>query len=218
MQKLKNRMKVITAKRLLKKVFITRKLNEPWPQIIGEVPKSFIMLVWGQSSSGKSSFVTTLTKELAHTDRVLYVALEEGAGLSTQKKTVRNELGETTKNVWYTEHNISLADLRDFLSKKKTAIVVVIDSLQYFNITYSDYKKLKEDFPRHTFIFISHAKGKLPDNKTADKIRYDAGIKVRVDGHIAFVQSRYGGGKNFVVWEKAAKEHWGAKMFKKLSK
>ena len=105
--------------------------------------------------------------------------------------------------------------MRAFLEKKRKAIVVVIDSLQYFGITYIDYKKLKEEFPRHTFIFISHAKGKLPDNKTADKIRYDAGIKVRVEGHIAFVASRYGGNKNYVIWEEKAKEYWGIKTYKK---
>ena len=64
-------------------------------------------------------------------------------------------------------------------------------------------------FKKKSFIFLSHASGKLPDGKTADKIRYDAGIKTRIEGYIAFPISRYGGNKPYVIWEEGARKYWG---------
>ena len=104
---------------------------------------------------------------------------------------------------------------RPRLNRKKSPRFVVIDSVQYWDVDYEKYKALKAAFPRKTFIFISHSKGKLPDGKTADKIRYDAGVKVRVEGFAAFVTSRYGGNRPYVIWEDGAKRYWG-KDYKKL--
>ena len=42
-------------------------------------------------------------------------------------------------------------------------------------------------------------------------VEVDVDIKVRVEGFVAFVRSRYGGNKPFVIWEEGAKKYWGRK-------
>jgi hypothetical protein len=42
---------------------------------------------------------------------------------------------------------------------------------------------------------------------TAVKVRYDAGVKIMVDGFIATGNSRYGGGKPMIIWEKGVMEN-----------
>lgn len=180
---------------------------------MGKVDEHFIMIIWGSSGNGKSSFTMTLVEDLSRVGAVLYVSLEEGHTLSLQSNVMRH-ISPDNKNVRFADHKMSYDALMEYLSKKRTAKTIVIDSLQYWLIDYRQYQHLKEKFPNKSFIFISHANGKLPDGKTASKIMYDAGIKIRVEGFIAFVRSRYGGNKNYLIWEEGAKKYW-KKDFKK---
>lgn len=211
-------MKVISAKKLVKKDFKTIGLSDEWKQYLGEVATSFEMIIWGPSYSGKSSFINEFVAELARvTKSVLLVNLEEGFSKTSKDKALRSRLAEIG-GIRFANHETTYPKLVEYLQKPRSPKVIVIDSLQYFAMTYIEYKKLKEMFPRKTFIFISHADGKLPDGKTGKKIRYDVGIKVYVQWFIAFVESRYGGSKNFVIWEEGAKKKWGAKLFRKHTK
>lgn len=158
-----------------------------------------------------------IIQEFMKYGKVLYVGLEEGHSNSMQVRVVRNfKEAVNTNNITFADHEMTYENLLLKLKKKKSPKFIVIDSLQYWNITYENYKKLKELFPKKSFIFISHAAGKYPAGSTADKIRYDAGVKIRVENFIAFVGSRYGGNKNYVIWEEGAKNKWGYKQFKKL--
>ena len=111
---------------------------------------------------------------------------------------------------------MNIEELTIYLKRKKSPRFVVVDSVQYWEINIHQYRTLKERFPGKGFIFLSHAAGKNPDGKTADKIRYDAGIKVRVEGGVAFVKSRDGGNKPYVCWEEGAKAYWGKKYKKTI--
>ncbi len=187
-----------------------------WQESLGNLEEVFVMIIWGSSGSGKSNFVYKFVKFLSEKYSTLYVALEEGHSLTTQNLINRHDLQSLSGKLKWANHETTYHTLVEYLKRKKSPRVIIIDSIQYFHITYQDYKNLKEMFPKKTFIFISHAKGKSPDGKTADKIRYDAGIKVFVDKYMAFVVSRYGGNKNYVVWEEGAKKKWGLKQFNKI--
>lgn len=191
-------------------------LSQQFAEAFGNLEEVFVMLIWGQSAQGKSSFLWQFVKELCRFGIVFYVNLEEGHGLTSQIKAKRFLSDEEIGKVLFADHEMTKDELIIRLKKKKSAKFIIIDSVQYFNITYNDYKELRRLFPRKSFIFISHAKGKLPDGKTADKIRYDAGLKIRVEGKIAFVESRFDGGtKNYVIWEQGAKNYW-KKQYRKL--
>lgn len=193
------------------------------PEVIktsfGELAEGFTMLIWGQSGHGKSHLTTELVKVMgAAMGKGLYLSLEEGFEVTLQRRVLAHLDPEAHKGyVEFADHRMTVAELDARLRKKRRPKWVVVDSLQYWDITYPTYKRLKEQHPGVAFVFISHAKGKKPDGKTAEKIRYDAGVKVYVDGFVASVASRYGGNKPYVIWEEGAKKHWGRKLKKMLS-
>lgn len=171
-------------------------------------------IIYGGSGSGKTTFVMQLCKYLTRFRRVAYDSLEQGLSLSLQKVWERVGMEEAGNRIILLNKE-SLADLRERLDKKQSPDVVVIDSLQYLDSFYwKDFKKLKEDYPNKLFVFVSHEKGGQPDGKIAVKIRYDADIKIRVEGYKAFVTTRYEvaergeGGADYVIWEQGADNYW----------
>jgi hypothetical protein len=210
-------MKIIGVTQLLRKKFkMIKNLPPDWQDSLGQVEEAFTMIIWGASGQGKSNFIYKLLSVLSIKYSTLYVALEESHSLTTQNLVNRHNLKPLSGKIKWANHETNLSSLIEYLLKPKSPKIIVIDSLQYFHISYIDYKHLKEQFPHKSFIFISHAKGKNPDGTTASKIRYDCGIKIRVEAYMAFVVSRYGGNKNYVIWEEGAKKHLGIKKFKKL--
>lgn len=210
--------KVLGLKQLLaKKYSFLQNLPREITHSFGRLTDNFIMIIWGQSGEGKSNFILQIIKCLMQYGNVLYVGLEEGTESTMQLRALQ-QLNETTHNgkIGFADHEMTYDELMKKLAKKKSARFIVIDSIQYWNINYEQYKALKERFKKKTFIFISHSKGKLPDGRTADKIRYDAGIKVRVEGYVAFPKSRYGGNEPYIIWEEGAKKYWPPKEFKKI--
>lgn len=210
--------KVLGLKQLLQKKYTYLEgLDEKFKECFGNLVDAFIMIVWGMSGHGKSNFLMQFLKEMMKFGKVLYVGLEEGHNATMQALALRHLSEEIhSGSIKFADHTMTYEELMKDLKKKKSPKFIVIDSLQYWNISYEEYKKLKETFKKKTFIFISHAAGKIPDGRTADKIRYDADLKIRVDGYIAYVISRYGGNKNYVIWEEGAKRVYG-KHFKKLT-
>jgi hypothetical protein len=75
-------------------------------------------------------------------------------------------------------------------------------------MTYNDYKTLRSLFPQKLFILISHAEGKNPAGRVAKSIKYDAFVKIWVEGYRAFAVSRYGGGEPYTIWDEGADEYW----------
>jgi hypothetical protein len=209
--------KVLGLKQLLsKKYTFLPNLPENIRNSFGDLVANFIMIVWGNSGNGKSNLLMQILKALMPHGKVLYLALEEGFEATTQLTALRQlDQDEHTGKIEFADHEMTYDELLKKLKKKKSPRFIVIDSVQYWNINYDDYKALKEKFKNKTFIFISHAQGKDPLGATARSIRYDSGIKVHVQGYVAFVISRYGGNVPFVIWEEGAKKYWG-KNYRKI--
>jgi len=204
--------KILGVKNLLQKKFVyLENLPAEIKASFGNLVENFIMIVWGMSGNGKSNFLMQFLKVLIKYGKVLYVSLEEGHEASIVE-TIKRHLGEDCEGqIHFADHEMSYDKLMVVLAKKKSAKFIIIDSLQYWNITYEQYKALKQRFKKKTFIFISHAEGKLPLGSTAKSIMYDAGIKVWVTGYLALIKCRYGGNKPYIIWEQGAKKFWGKK-------
>ncbi|PKO97052.1 MAG: hypothetical protein CVU12_01935 [Bacteroidetes bacterium HGW-Bacteroidetes-7] len=183
-----------------------------WKDAIGDPELSGTWIIWGQSFNGKTTFVLQLCKYLCGYEKVLYNSLEEGAGRSMQLAFERVGMEEVARSFSLLEGE-SMPELIARLKKRHSPNIVIIDSVQYADITYKEYKKLKRLFPSKLFIFISHAEGKLPDGRVANKMRYDAHCKIRVEGYRAYINSRFSESKseeNYItVWEDGAKRYWG---------
>lgn len=175
-----------------------------WYDAIGRPEPSGTWLIWGNSGNGKTRFALQLAKYLATLgQKVAYNSLEEGVSLSLRRAI-------TDCNMHEVSHRFIMLDKEHIpqlcarLQKKKSPDVVVIDSIQYTGMTYADYKSLKDRFRTKLFILISHAEGSHPAGRVARSIRFDANVKIWVEGFTAYPRSRYGGEKPLVIWEEGA--------------
>lgn len=165
-------------------------------------------IIWGPSGSGKTRFACMLCKELAKFGKVAYNSLEEGDSDSLKKAFMAVGMEDVSGSVVLLDRE-PISELTERLSKRKSPDIIFIDSYQYTGMTYNDYKKLKEQFRKKLFVFISHADGKDPAGRSAKSVRYDCNCKIRVEGYRAMIVSRYGGGKPIDIWAEGAARYWG---------
>lgn len=170
-----------------------------WLDFVGKPEIAGAWLVWGNSGNGKTRFALQLCKYLSQFCRVAYNSLEEGASKSMKKAFKEVGMGECKSKVILLD-NEPIDELKIRLSKRRSPDVVVIDSIQYSGLNYNDYKQLRANFRNKLFILISHADGKNPAGRVAKSIRYDAFVKVWIEGYRAVALSRYGGGKPYTIW------------------
>lgn len=177
-----------------------------WLLSIGLPELTGSWIIWGESANGKTRFALQLAKYLSKFVKVAYNSLEEG--LSQSMKTAMSDVGMLDAKGFLFLDKEPIPELKERLRKRNSPDVIFIDSLQYTGMSYNEYKKLRDEFPRKLFIFISHADGKNPKGQVAQSIRYDAFVKIPVIGYKAFPQSRFGGGAEYIIWEKGAKDYW----------
>lgn len=208
--------RAISNKNVLAAQFETADFDGPFLASFGRPELRGVWLIWGDSGSGKTTFTLQLCKYLAGFRRVAYDSLEQGLSLSLQKAWERVGMEEAGSNIIMLNKE-DLPELRARLRKRKSPEIIVIDSLQYLDKFYmKQFKDLKAEFPDKLFVFISQADkaGKDPDGYIAKKIRYDADIKIKVEGFKAFVTTRYEdrdkgeGGADFIIWEQGANDYW----------
>lgn len=182
-----------------------------WAASFGCPERRGSWLIWGNSGNGKTRFTLQLCKYLCQFEKVVYNSLEEGLSMSMKKAILDVGMKEAGRRFFLLDME-PLKELEARLEKKKSFNIVVIDSLQYLNMTQADYRRWKKKFPNKLFIFISHAKGKEPKGSLAESIRYDAFVKIWVEGYKAFSVNRYANHPDdFVIWSQGAAEYWGGK-------
>lgn len=192
---------------LYKKNYKPVPFRNEWEASFGQPELTGSWLIWGASSNGKTSLALQLCKYFAQFGyRVAYNSLEEGASLSMKEAFIREGMAEVKTRIILLDQE-PLEDLTFRLEKRKSPDVIVIDSLQYTGINYTDYKELRAKFRNKLFIFISHADGKNPSGRVAARVKYDAFVKIWVEGYRAYPQSRYGGGEAFVIWPEGANKY-----------
>lgn len=181
-----------------------------WEASFGRPEIKGSWLVWGNSGSGKTRFAMQLCKYLCQFGRVAYNSLEEGLSKSMQNAVMQVGMKEMERRFILLDME-GKSDLEKRLERRKSPDVVIIDSLQYFRMTLADYERFKRKFPNKLFIFVSHAKGNEPKGSVAESIRYDAFVKVRIEGYKAFPVSRYlnGDAPPFIIWTQGAEDYWG---------
>lgn len=179
-----------------------------WKQVIGMPERAYSWAIWGQSSSGKTTFNMQLAKYLSSFERVLYNSLEEGLSMSIQ--SAYNRAGITRKDkVQLISEPMKVLEKR--LLKPKSPNIVLIDSLRYTKFRWNDYERFCKKFDRKLLIWIMHAKGKEPKGALAEDIRYDSFVKIYIEGYRAFISSRYteGGDGYLDVWTEGARDYYG---------
>lgn len=180
-----------------------------WKKVIGIPERAYSWIIWGQSGSGKTTFIFQLAKYLSHFEKVLINSLEEGLSLSIQAAYDRAELTEKDAVILVKEN---MDELRKRLKQHKSPNIVFIDSVKYTRFRWNDYEAFCSEFPHKLFIWIAHAKGKEPKGALAEDIRYDAFVKIYTEGFRAFITSRFkleGDASTMDIYKEAARKYWG---------
>lgn len=191
-----------SPKEVLAKKYKTLPWGEKWSGPFGEVPVNETWFISGASASGKSSFVMQLARELCNYGTVLYASYEEGISQSFQSRIKRERMNEVQGRFRVITDD-SYEELAERLGRPKSAKFVIIDSFQESHITYEQFEELMTRFHRKSFIFISQEHKGAPAGKPAGRLKYKAGIKIRVVGYKAYCQGRFTGdpGSCYTVWE-----------------
>lgn len=191
-----------SPKEVLAKTYKTLPWGERWSGPFGYPTMNEIWFISGATASGKSSFVMQLAKELANYGMVLYCSYEEGVSQSFKERLERFRMNEVQGRFRVATED-SYEELVERLSKPKSPHFVIVDSFQVSGWSYEQVIALKARFRSKSFIFISQEYKGQPTGKAANRLRYIAGLKIRVIGFKAFCQGRFtkDPGSYYAVWE-----------------
>lgn len=170
-------------------------LDPEWMEMFGEMERNFKMIIYGASTSGKSSlalrFADHLSKRL--NAKVLYNNWEEGINKTVQSRI--NERGITAARL-YVSDRMPFDEMLDKI-KRLYYRVVVIDSVKFMAMTYDQYKTLTATFPTKAFIFLAHGTSEASTDGANDILKA-CDVKVFVKDGVAHISSRYSGEKRKV--------------------
>lgn len=192
----------VVAKRML-----TMPFEGAWYAHMGQPERAGSWIVWGPSGNGKTRYCLMLGKYLTGWGRVAYNSLEEGISESLKRAVMDSGLVGVRRFVLLDKEPID--ELMHRLSRPKSPDIVIVDSIQYSGLNYRSYRDLLATYRSKLFIWVSHADGREPAGRTARSIRYDANVKVYVEGYRAYAVSRYGGGQPYTIWEQGAERIYG---------
>ncbi len=179
-----------------------------WLDAVGRPEFCGSWIIYGPPKNGKTTFAMQVAKYLAQFGRGVYDSIEEGLSLSIKEAVVREKMEEVKKKITFLDR-LPVGDLDRWLEKRRGINFVVTDSIQFAEMRFSEYKRLKEKYPKILFIYISHVEGKQPEGQVAKRIWRDANVAFRIEGFRAFPVGRYGGGQYLDISERLADEYWG---------
>ena len=177
-----------------------------WLEAFGRPQDRGVWFVWGGSGSGKSTFVMMLAKAMAELQFKTYYNLleEETDDTDYIDRTELLQMKEVESNFYTQSYNYK--ELMEYLKKRNPPKVVVVDSIVYLTKDWEDYLALKRLCIKKGIILIivGHAEGKNPRSEFEKSIRFDAKMKIFVDGFLAVCQGRTIGsnGGRFIVYQK----------------
>lgn len=185
--------------------FKTFPFEGEWKESFGEPEMNGCWFVYGLSGQGKTNLLMQLAKYLTNFGKVFYNTLEEGPRQSFKTALERNNMQGLGTAFSFESDKFPVLKAR--LEKKRSPNIIIIDSWQYLGATLADYEKLRAAFPKKLFIINSHASGSKPKGSIAESIMYDADIKIHVRDFAADIISRFGGGKQYIIWEKGYRDN-----------
>jgi hypothetical protein len=201
-------MRAYSVKDVIAANFQTLEFDGEWREALGCPEMTGSWIIYGDTKNGKTTLAMMLAKYLTKFGRVAYNSIEEGMSLTIKKTMERVSMIEVSKKIILLDKE-PINDLTVRLKKRRSPDIIVIDSVQFAELKFSEYKDIKRTFGNKLFIYISHTEGKIPAGQTARRIWRDANVTIRVEGFKGFPVSRYGGGAAIIINQEKANEYWG---------
>lgn len=193
-----------SLKTLLEKEFKTVPLNELWKSVLGEPEVNFTTIIYGPPGSGKTTFSLRLSHYLSTIGKVYYNSVEQGFSKSFKDQVVNAGLANVSESRFMIGDRDSFEDMMTKISTTKPHYII-IDSLQYIDLTIAQYKELIERFPRKAFVIISQGTTQAPEGKVGKALEFMVDIKISVNAGVVATRSRYGATKDMRLWVPASK-------------
>ncbi|NSW46226.1 MAG: ATP-binding protein [Bacteroidales bacterium] len=181
-----------SVKDILRRKYTHIEWSERWQEAFGNPEDFGLWFIWGNSGNGKTSFVMQLANELSQKYQVFFNSLEEGMKSTLQQHLINNKV--TGKIVFDT---LPIEELMQLHRRYK---VVIIDSVQASNAHYIAWQKLRQKLGHRLLIVISQADKKQPIGRTALRLKFDADLKLYVEGFKAISNGRYNPGGELIIW------------------
>lgn len=183
--------------------FDIQSLPKVWGDHLGDVPARFTMYVDGDGGHGKTEYIIQLSKMLAmHMGKVKLNNVEQGKHSQIKKSFQRNNLEEIKLGKWMYESVHSFDAYVKKLKRPNSGRIQIIDSISYWPLTTAQVQELIESFPNKSFVFVAY-KAHFNQNRP---IAHLCDIKVRVENFQATPSSRFGGNKNYVIWNRVSEQ------------
>ncbi|WP_435138838.1 AAA family ATPase [Formosa sp. A9] len=164
-----------------------------------------VWFVWGNSGSGKSSFLMQLAKALAMLGhKTLYnLCEEEPDDAEYIDRTELFSMNEVEQH--FHTQSYTYAELMAYLNKRNPPKVVIIDSIKDITTNWDEYLALRKLITKKNIILIivGQAEGKNPRTEFEKSIRYNAKMKIFVSGYLAVCQGRTIGpnGGQYIIYQ-----------------
>lgn len=161
-----------------------------------------VWFVWGGSGSGKSSLLLDIAKAFATNLKTIHNELEEDLDDVDFINRLKLKNMQDVKDNYLTA-SYNYEELCDYLDKRDSPKVVVINSATYFFRDLQQYFEFTNKYKRKKIIIISGmAKANNPYTELETKIMYDANKKIFVSGYLALCKGRTIGpnGGTYIIW------------------
>ena len=194
--------RTLGVSQIMAREYRTLDFTGKWAETFGQPGNPFTMLVYGHPKNGKTSFMMQFAKSLTGFGKVFYNSIEEGDAKTIQDALSRCQMAEVPAGKFMLGDRYYYKELMEYLGTRVKGKFVFIDSRDYMNLTSHQYKKLITTFPQKCFIVICWEQAGKPAGKFAKDIEYMVDIVAHVHNYRAHVRSRFGGGSDFVIWDK----------------
>jgi uridine kinase len=181
-------------------------------QAFGNPQNKGIWFIWGGSGSGKSSLLLDIVKAFCEDLKAIHNELEEDLDDFDfiTKINIKN-MHEVDDNFLTCSYDFE--EMCEYLDKRNSPKVVVINSASYFFKDLSQYFEFTNKYKRRKIIIISGmAKGNNPYSELETRIMYDANKKIFVSGYLATCKGRTIGpnGGTYIIWQSGYEKIRGA--------
>lgn len=185
-------------------------------QAFGNPQDKGVWFIWGGSGSGKSTLTLEITKAFCSKYKALHNELEEELNdIDFINRIKLKNMQDVEGKFLSASYNYK--ELCEYLDKRNSPKVVVINSATYFFNSVDQYKEFVKKYRRKKIIIITGmAKGKNPYSELEVKIMYDANKKVFCEGYLAACKGRTIGpnGGTYIIWQEGYEKVRGSEEIK----